>query len=258
MTKQGFLLALGIVVLSLATSAVLIAIAFFFNRKVGSTEPTEQALTTKKDSQDETGNRNRNTCTLEPSSSKDDPPGLVSGRVVLATKKMGEEPLREALVYLASCEHLDRDIPTDPITAVVKDGHLSPEPLIVVAGQKLVVDIKDDDTYLLHYHSPYEPQFDRGIPPDLTRQEQIFRKPFLSVDVTCSINPTFNAQMSVVPNKFFTVTGKNGSFKLPHDLPPGKYELCAFYRGHPEAKQKIEVTSGQQTEVKLIIPPKDD
>ena len=52
------------------------------------------------------------------------------------------------------------------------------------------------------------------------------------------------------------MTGKDGTFELPGDLPPGKYTITAWHEKHKTLTKQVEVKAGQTVEIQFDFKPK--
>jgi plastocyanin len=70
-------------------------------------------------------------------------------------------------------------------------------------------------------------------------QTEKFKSPETMLPVRCNNHPWMSAFINVAPNRYFAVTGPDGSFTLPN-LPPGTYTLAAVHEKLGE--QDIQIT----------------
>jgi plastocyanin len=79
--------------------------------------------------------------------------------------------------------------------------------------------------------------------PDLTLSfpaEESFLK------FKCDVHPWMFSYVTVVDSPYFSVTGKDGKFKISN-LPPGKYTIEAAHRKAGKVTKEIEVKDGENT-----------
>src|SRR5204863_3231906 len=69
---------------------------------------------------------------------------------------------------------------------------------------------------------------------------------------TVKMRPMF-AYVGVVEHPFFAVTGADGTFRLPPDLPPGTYGLEAVHPKAGTAMQEITVTGSDRKTVDFTL-----
>jgi plastocyanin len=70
-------------------------------------------------------------------------------------------------------------------------------------------------------------------------QTEKFNAPETMLPVRCNNHPWMSAFLNIAPNRYFAVTGTDGTFNLPN-LPPGTYTLAAIHEKLGE--QDIQVT----------------
>jgi hypothetical protein len=121
--------------------------------------------------------------------------------------------------------------PEGPCKLVFRHGKIVPSYVCVQAGQKLIVSAEKGEVFSLHYFSRMQPQRGALLPPDQTTFTQTFEKPEDMIVLRCDIHVTAKAHVTVAPNHIFSMTDRNGAFRLPKKLPAGKYVLRAV---HPD------------------------
>ena len=89
---------------------------------------------------------------------------------------------------------------------------------------------------------------------NMARWEKTFTKPTMLASVTCDIHPTFMGKLTVLPNRAFVRTLKDGSFSLSVALPDGKYEINAFLAKHGRSSGSIEVKAGTSATINFDLP----
>jgi plastocyanin len=81
-------------------------------------------------------------------------------------------------------------------------------------------------------------------------QSQRFRSPEAMIPVRCNNHPWMSAFINVAPNRYFAVTGADGSFTIPN-LPPGTYTLAAIHEKLGE--QDIQITIAPKATAKAAF-----
>jgi plastocyanin len=119
-----------------------------------------------------------------------------------------------------------------------------PTILAVQTGQKIVV--KNSDPCMHNVHctptvAGNEEQNDVQMPgdPDLT---YIFPRQEMFLCFKCDVHPWMFAWVSVIDSPFFSLSGRDGKFKIKN-VPPGKYTVFANHRKLGEQTQTAEVTN---------------
>lgn len=213
----------------------------------------------------------------------------VTGTITLKGTPPAEKPITP-LKADPTCGKLHTDTPTTRFYVVGKDGGLGdvvvslegvsgakstgasqkpvvldqkgceyiPAILAMQTGQTLTV--KNSDPVLHNVHATPDPksgnkeknlaQLPKG--PDLTFT---FDKPEPFLRFKCDVHPWMFAWISVFDHPYFSVSDKDGSFKIGN-VPPGKYKLVASHRKAGQSTQEIEVKDGQATKVALTLDAK--
>jgi plastocyanin len=81
-------------------------------------------------------------------------------------------------------------------------------------------------------------------------QTERFTTPETMIPVRCNNHPWMQAYINVAPNRYFAVTGADGSFSIP-DLPPGAYTLAAVHEKLGE--QDLQITIAPKATVKAAF-----
>ena len=137
--------------------------------------------------------------------------------------------------------------PSQPPAVLDQKGcEYLPYVMAVQTGQKLLV--KNSDPVLHNVHPTPKPgtqnkegnraQLPKG--PDL---EFVFPDAEEFLRFKCDVHPWMFAYICVVDHPYFSVTGKEGTFKIAN-VPPGKYTLKAAHRKGGELTKEVEVKDG--------------
>lgn len=125
----------------------------------------------------------------------------------------------------------------------------------VMVNQKF--QIKNSDPLMHNVHAtpkvPGNKEFNVGQPVQGMVTERTFSSPEVLVRFKCDVHPWMFAYVGVLPHPYFAVTDKDGKFKLPSDLPAGKYTLVAYHLKAGEATQEITVADGDKKEVNFTL-----
>jgi len=133
------------------------------------------------------------------------------------------------------------------------------EPYIsgAMAGQK--VDIKNSDPFMHNVNCTSK----AGNTPfniAQTRQGQVdtksYTKPETFVTLQCNVHPWMFAYIGIVEHPFFAVTDKDGKFKLPGNLPAGKYTVEIIHRKAGTITQDIEVGESDKKAITATLEAK--
>ena len=126
------------------------------------------------------------------------------------------------------------------VTMLQKEKRFQPHVLAIRAGT--VVDFPNLDPIFHNAFSNYSGQiFDIGLYKPGSSRAVTFSKPGI-VRVFCNIHPNMSAVIAVMESPWFSVTGHDGSFRIPH-VPPGEYRMELFHeRATPEQLDRLART----------------
>ena len=125
----------------------------------------------------------------------------------------------------------------------------------VMANQKFKVQNSDSLLHNVHATPKVEgnKEFNVGQPVKGSVKETSFAKREVLVRFKCDVHPWMFAYVGVMDHPYFAVTDKDGKFKLPADLPAGKYTLVAYHLKAGEQTQEITVADGDKKEVSFTM-----
>jgi len=130
---------------------------------------------------------------------------------------------------------------TDPVVLDQKGCRYVPHVIAVQQGGE--VEFRNSDPTMHNVHTmPMQvgnEAVDLSETPMGQPQTERFKAPEAMVSVRCNNHPWMNAFINVAPNRYFAVTGSDGSFTIPN-LPPGTYTLAAIQDQLGE--QDIQIT----------------
>lgn len=107
----------------------------------------------------------------------------------------------------------------------------------------------------VYHNTRWDAQVNDDLNFDLKQQgdhrDLTFPKPeFLRL--RCDAHPWMESWVGVMPNPFFAVTDKAGTFVLPK-LPPGDYTLAIWHEFYGEQERQITVAAGGELVLKIEI-----
>ena len=131
-------------------------------------------------------------------------------------------------------------VPTTPVVLEQKGCTYIPHVLGVMAGQPLELRNGDPTLHNIHAIPEANREFNMGQPIQGMKQQHIFSAKEVLVPFKCDVHSWMNAQVGVVDNPFFAVTGNDGTFELK-GLPPGTYTIEAVHEKLGRQTQTITV-----------------
>lgn len=134
------------------------------------------------------------------------------------------------------------------------------EPYVLGVMTNQVFKIRNSDPLMHNVHATPKAagnkEFNVGQPVKGMIKETSFPSREVLVRFKCDVHPWMFAYAGVMDHPYFAVTDKDGKFKLPADLPAGKYTLVAYHlktHGTTEGVvQEIEVGADKK-EVNFTI-----
>ena len=130
---------------------------------------------------------------------------------------------------------------TDPVVLDQKGCRYIPHVIAIQQGGS--VEFRNSDPTMHNIHTiPTQvgnQTVDRSETPMGKPQTEKFDSPETMLPVRCNNHPWMSAFINIAPNRYFAVTGPDGSFTIPN-LPPGTYTLAAIHQKLGE--QDIQIT----------------
>jgi plastocyanin len=169
-----------------------------------------------------------------------------------ADDAMGSAPdvYRQAVVYLdPPPERLEK--PSDARARMdQKNERFIPHLLAIASGT--VVDFPNDDRI---YHNVFSlsktKRFDLGRYATGKSKAVRFDEPGV-VRVFCEIHSHMNAFILVFDHRFFALTDEEGRFRIDR-VPPGTYQVTAWYEGVLRQTQTVTVAAAAGAEVNFVL-----
>jgi hypothetical protein len=149
--------------------------------------------------------------------------------------------------------------PSDKVPVLDQSGCMyEPYVMGVVTNQKFK--IKNSDPLMHNVHATPKAagnkEFNIGQPVQGMESEKTFANREVLVRFKCDVHPWMFAYVGVMDHPFFAITDKDGKFKLPADLPAGKYTLVAYHLKAGEASQEVTVGDADKKEANFALEVK--
>lgn len=181
--------------------------------------------------------------TLPPRASQAAATFAVTGTV--SVSRPGGKPADPSgvVVYLESVpEPPSEPAKPEPPHPQVRQRDLQFIPSLTVVVQGTTVDFPNEDKVFHNVFSFSEAaRFDLGLYKSGTSRSVTFRRPGV-VNLYCNIHPEMISKIKVLPTHYYSVVGKDGTFRIDH-VPPGTYPLVAWQSYGPEFRGQVTVGS---------------
>lgn len=180
-------------------------------------------------------------------------PGILRGKVSIATNALFYTPdLSGVVVYVQSHPQLDAE-PLPAVRSVMSQRNkaFSTDLLIIPRGCDVEFPNWDRFSHNVFSRSAAAPPFDLDRYPYGQSKSYHFPK-VGAVQIFCNIHPSMKSVIYVTPNRYFARADAQGRFELP-PLPEGEYEIVTWNLRCAPQSQKVQITSGQVTEVKFAL-----
>lgn len=173
--------------------------------------------------------------------------GEIDGHLIIRSSAGQPADPSGAVVYLLG--PISRP-PAGHARMVQRHKRLLPAVLPIVAGQSVDFENLDPIFHNVFSLSPARP-FDLGEYRAPGVRTVRFPRPGI-VEVYCNIHPRMAATILVLPNRFFAVTGRGGTFRL-EGVPAGRWRLYAWQPLGPPAHRPVDVPERGSTSLELSL-----
>ncbi|MBI3871542.1 MAG: hypothetical protein HY304_00505 [candidate division Zixibacteria bacterium] len=141
-----------------------------------------------------------------------------------------------------------------PDTAVIlnqKNKEFVPHVLPIVRGTTVVFFNHDDFLHNLHGYRQSKTVFNVAMPYVGMKWKKKFDEAG-KVSILCDVHPEMSAYIIVLNTPYFTKTGKDGAFVIPH-VPAGEYVLQTWHEKGKAKTLTITVSGSDTTAVNLQL-----
>jgi hypothetical protein len=178
-----------------------------------------------------------------------DEPGTVTGGVKVLADGVERADAGGVLVYVTGFREPP---PRAPSPAIVQhDKRFEPPLVAITAGQE--VSFPNADPFFHNVFSPSPTQrFDLGQYKMGETKTRLFPQPGF-IEVYCNIHPQMAATILVLPNRRFTITEPDGSYRIA-GVPAGTWRVFAYDRqSSVPAQADVTVAAGGTAVVDLTV-----
>jgi len=127
-------------------------------------------------------------------------------------------------------------------------------PRVLPIQKGTTIEFMNSDPVGHNVFTPDGDKYDLGTWPKGQSRKYTYKKPGVYRQL-CKVHDDMIAFVVVLDTKYYAVSAKNGSFKLP-PLPPGKYTLGVWHEKLAAEEVTVEVTEGKPVDVKIELKPK--
>jgi plastocyanin len=174
---------------------------------------------------------------------------VIEGQVKL--RKSSGETVNDASNVVVFVDGVDGTFKASNVYARMTSRDKEFEPLVLPVLRGTTVEFPNEDIILHNVFSLSKPKpFDLGLYKRGAGKSVRFDTSGL-VRVYCNIHEKMVGFILVLDNPYFTVTAKDGAFKLA-GLPAGKYLLKAWQRFGAVVEQPIEIPSNNKFTLELL------
>ena len=179
----------------------------------------------------------------------------VRGRVVV--KKDGEAKSNHGgvVVYLKGVPNALPDTSKLVHRVYQRDKQFTPAVSVALLGSS--IEFPNDDNIFHNVFSLSKAlRFDLGLYKS-GASKTVKAKKVGVVDVYCNIHPQMAAKVLVLDTKYYAMTEADGQFKI-QGVPPGSYELVTWQRRGKEVSQRVTVSPGSKSELRIEVVESDE
>jgi plastocyanin len=161
--------------------------------------------------------------------------------------------VEEAVVFIADIKKGKAMTPGE-VKLDQRDCEYHPHVLAFPAGSTVDVINPDGVLHNIHSYSKVNTPFNFAQPKFKKTLNVKIEKPEI-INIKCDVHNWMNGWLFSAANPYFSVTDRNGSFKLT-DVPAGTYTLTVWHDTLGKLSQKVTVKPDQETKVTFELAKK--
>jgi hypothetical protein len=158
--------------------------------------------------------------------------------------------LENVVVYI-SAGAPDDAAPSAPVNFDQKGCQYVPHMLAFQTNQELKISNDDQTSHNIHPLAKINQEWNKSQPPGTPPIIAKYDKAEM-IHVKCNIHPWMSGTFAVLKNSHYSVSDKDGNFKLPN-LPPGKYTITAWHEPDQEMTQDVEISGSETKTVSFVF-----
>ncbi|HXY23349.1 MAG TPA: carboxypeptidase regulatory-like domain-containing protein [Candidatus Acidoferrum sp.] len=161
--------------------------------------------------------------------------------------------LANVVVYV-SAGAPDEAAPSQAVVFDQKGCRYIPHVLAFQVNQELKVTNEDQTSHNIHPLPKINREWNKSQPPGTPPIVDKYDK-MEFIPVKCNVHPWMHGTFAVLKNSHYSVSGDDGSFKLPN-LPPGKYTITAWHESYGEQTQEVTISGSETKSVNFVFKAK--
>jgi plastocyanin len=172
------------------------------------------------------------------------------GRVVVMKDGAAKSNHSGVVVYLKGVPNALPDTSKLVYRVYQREKQFSPAVSVALLGSS--IEFPNDDNIFHNVFSLSKAlRFDLGLYKS-GASKAVKAKKLGVIDVYCNIHPQMAAKVLVLDTKYYAMTEPDGQFRI-QGVPPGSYELVAWNRRGKEVSQRVTVSPGRKSELRVEV-----
>jgi plastocyanin len=161
---------------------------------------------------------------------------------------------QDVVVYIEEVNNNDYPAPTEK--GVLDQLNLTFVPHVIAVQKGTKIDFPNSDSVRHNLYSPPDccKQFNLGT-YDVGVIKTVEFDTVCSVPLLCNVHAEMSAYVLVLENPYFSVTGKDGVFKI-ENVPPGTYKVSAWHEKLRTVTKDVTVEAGKAANVDYNLKKK--
>ena len=155
--------------------------------------------------------------------------------------------LKDVFVQVTGVPESKREPPTEPVVLDQRGCTYVPHVFGVMKKQPIKIVNSDATLHNIHAQPKSNKEFNLAMPTKDETREQEFKKAEEAIHIKCDVHPWMAAFCFVMEHPYYAVTGDDGAFSIPSDLPDGEYGVKAWHETLGEQTGKVTVKDGSGT-----------
>jgi plastocyanin len=147
------------------------------------------------------------------------------------------------------------DIPNTALELDQKGCQYQPRVLAVRVGQKVDFINSDPIFHNIKSVSQNNKSFNVAMPKKDSKVSMTFDHPEIFMQSKCSVHPWMGAYIAVIDHPYFSVTNKNGEFKI-ENLPPGQYTLEIWHEVFGTQTKDLKISDNENLKIDFTYKEK--